>query len=493
MFLFCLLLAYVIVRVSEDVSASVRGHQPPRHEYRMAKLKARQANGGRVPQSSFGRYMTGLIDDAWDSAHHKRQLMAEHRKEKQARKIAAKQQRQQRRWERQDAKRVAKAGFSAEVPTPGEATPASGAAAGQLGPKPGAAAPAGFSAQVPQPGQGPAGSGITEPPHPAPTPTAGSAADTGDNSRSPRDADELDRFARNNPEVDSYASAIAGADGEWDSALFYDAVREMKNAREAQHAREVAAGQPMAGEPGQDPTTGFQIPSEATSACACGTGTQRPVPGSLHADEGDGAAMVGTACDNADCGISSAHYWTPSDEEYRRHFGHGFGDDVDDEPDPHADAKEDTHTSLTSLPTNVIPFKRNPNTVTRMELPVTNPEITGLDSAIAYAQGMASQCTHAYDQISAILPGSDETAASCEQARADLEAGGVSGQPLTDVGSVQEQMTGAITELQAALAQLEAAAAAANSLATELESHRGVQEAYSVTPNAGDKAFVTAE
>ena len=74
-----------------------------------------------------------------------------------------------------------------------------------------------------------------------------------------------------------------------------------------------------------------------------------------------------------------------------------------------------------------------------------------------------------------------------------LEAGGVTGSSLTSISEVQEQMTGAIADLQTANAQLEAASAAANNLAGELESHRVVQEAYSATPDAGNKEFVTAE
>lgn len=404
--LFVLLLAYVIVRGVEDITASIRGHKPPRHEYRMAKLHARQAGGGQVPQSSFGRYLTGLFDDAWDSAHHRRQLMADHRKEKRARRIATKKARQRRRWERKDAKHTGGSGMDATDNT------------GQLGPQqPAQPAPAGFAAQVPDPAARPVGPAQ---PH-GPTPVGGDV-DARDAQR-PSDAAELDQFATDNPEIDNYASEIASVNGGWDSAGFYDAVREAKNARAAQHAREVAEGQRMAAESGESesPETASRIPAET---------------------------------------------------------------------DPVPDSKEVTDSAL---PSNVIPFHRSNVTPKRMELPVTNTEITGLDSAIAYAQGMASQCTHAYDQISAILPTGDETAASCEQARADLEAGGVTGRPLTDVSSVQEQMTGAITELQAALAQLEAAAAAANSLATELESHRGVQEAYTATPDAGSKEFVTAE
>jgi hypothetical protein len=165
---------------------------------------------------------------------------------------------------------------------------------------------------------------------------------------------------------------------------------------------------------------------------------------------------------------------------------------------PSADAATSTKeasadTNTTALPDNVIPFKQRSTTTTRMELPVTSTEITGLEAAISYAAELSAYCTHTRDQISAVVPTGDEAAASCEKAQADLAAGGVTGQALTDVASVQEQMTAAVAELNAALAQLEAAGAAATSLQGELESHRGVKEAYNATPDAGNKEFVTAE
>ncbi|MFC0431048.1 hypothetical protein [Kutzneria buriramensis] len=124
---------------------------------------------------------------------------------------------------------------------------------------------------------------------------------------------------------------------------------------------------------------------------------------------------------------------------------------------------------------------------------MTSTEIIGLEAAINYACGLSAYCTHTFGQVSAMVPTGDEAAASCEQAQADLAAGGVTGDTLTDVASVQEQMTGAVADLNAALAQLEVAGAAAASLQTELESHRGVKDAYNATPDAGSKEFVTTE
>jgi hypothetical protein len=307
MFLICLLLAYVIVRVAEDGLATVRKQTPPRHEYRMAKLKAREANGGKVPDSPFGRYFTGLLDDAWDSAHHKRKLMADHRKEKIERKTKAKIERDRKRWERKDERRVAE-----DVPPP-----------------------IGFDAQVPQ---------------------------------------------------------VANIDG--------------APAVPATPAR----------------------PQAAPDA--------------------------------------------PAHDE--------------------REARCEPATPETTEPSNVIPFESTP-TPTRMELPMTNPEITGLNSAIEYSDRMSGWCTLTLDQISSIVPTGDQSIASCEQAMANLEAGGVTGQALTDVASAQEQMTGALADLSAALAKVEAAGSNWQSLAAELRSHLGVQEAYAATPDAGSKEFVTAE
>lgn len=492
MLLFCLLLAYVIVRVSEDVTAAVRREDPPRQKIREAKLAAKERNGGRVPQGSFGRYVSGVLDDAWDSAHHKRQLMADHKKEKQARKIAAKQEKERQRWARKDAKRGG-AGFDAEVPTPGNTTPAQGTAqAGQSGQQPGRPAPAGFYAQVPQPGQGPAA-------QPSPQPT-------GYSTLTPEQRQLVDGWMRANTAGERYSMSLPdyfGLPADVRADMVADAWRVGFRPSGNVNGQEVPINQwdpdavRLLGERGiTEPTRPAPAPDQRSAG---GLGPAAAAAGGAVAGAAAGAAagqQSGTAETPAQDPETPTAGENPAADESEPHkaaedtetASEAGGADEKTEPVP--DTKEDVETPL---PNNVIPFKRNNVTTKRMELPVTNPEITGLDSAIAYAQGMASQCTHAYDQISAILPTGDETAASCEQARADLESGGVTGQALTDVSSVQEQMTGAIQELQAALAQLETAAAAANSLSTELESHRTVQEAYAATPDAGSKEFVTAE
>src|SRR5699024_832229 len=146
-----------------------------------------------------------------------------------------------------------------------------------------------------------------------------------------------------------------------------------------------------------------------------------------------------------------------------------------------------------------IPFPNPPTTTghdipTRMELPtMTATEITGLNSAIQYASELSTYCNHTNDQISSVLPTGTDASSSCEQARASLETGGVTGQPLADVTAVQEQMTAAVTALNDALSQLDAAGASAESLRQRLTSHLSVQESYAANPDAGHKEFVTAD
>jgi hypothetical protein len=181
MFLFCLLLAYFVMRLWEDTSARLRGQTPPRHEYRMAKLAAREANGGRVPTSAAGRYLAGLLDDAWDSAHHRRELMADHRAEKRTRKAAAKIDRDRARWAAQDGDPTAnvdpaaptgpdKVGFDAQAPQAADpanpAGPSNPAAPGA--PAPGTARPAAPTAP-------PAGVSPGTPAAPAAPPAANTA------------------------------------------------------------------------------------------------------------------------------------------------------------------------------------------------------------------------------------------------------------------------------------------------------------------------------
>jgi hypothetical protein len=73
------------------------------------------------------------------------------------------------------------------------------------------------------------------------------------------------------------------------------------------------------------------IPADAARACQCGA-TLESVPGTVHADEGDGAAMVDLKC-SAGCGVSSYHSWALPDEEFETVFGYPFGERPDDEDD----------------------------------------------------------------------------------------------------------------------------------------------------------------
>lgn len=649
MFLFCLLLAYLIIRVSEDINASVRGHQNPRHEYRMAKLAARENNGGTVPRSSAGRYFTGLLDDAWDSAHHRRQLMAGHRAEKRRRKAAAKIDADRARWAAQDAQPdeptahvdpaapdgPAPIGFDAQAPqvvdpltdpptqplpvlplTGSTGTPTPGWGSGHPTPTPplGGPVPAplppispapgpyvGFDALAPQAadlGTVPwrTGDGVPSGYQPIGEPTRTLAGELSQRAAEV-DTDGLDDEAvyplseqqqatvdavreaittpgltqiptadvmalpvsvradlldevRNTPgasmtvvpgaeDIEALALLDARDGGTLDPAEVYthhdDAAPEVQAAvaadleriataqAEAQAAEQPAApsadpatdtsvdspagtssGVP-AGESWEDPDTGFTVPAEATSPCPCGDGTQTPVADTVHADEGDGSASIATQCDNSDCSISSGHDWTPTDAEYEQYFGHPFGEDTDTNPGADAGGgsttPDITKEDSTPTPNNVIPFQRNNKfTPTRMELPVTTPnsgagaEVTGLASAITYAQGLAAFCTHTQDQVSAIVPSAEEAGSSCEQARENLATGGVTGPALADIATVQEQVVNAAQAVRTSLSSFEAAAAAATTLQATLERHQQtVGEAYANNPDAGKKEFVTAE
>ncbi|HEY3481264.1 MAG TPA: hypothetical protein VGL02_20415, partial [Streptomyces sp.] len=111
--LFCLLIGYGVIRLWEDTTARWRNETPPRHEHRMERMRQRAAAGGKPRSSAFGRYMSGLADDIWSSAHEKRNLMADARRvkrEEEAKRKSAKI------IARQRAKTQASFGFDATVP-----------------------------------------------------------------------------------------------------------------------------------------------------------------------------------------------------------------------------------------------------------------------------------------------------------------------------------------------------------------------------------------
>lgn len=101
------------------------------------------------------------------------------------------------------------------------------------------------------------------------------------------------------------------------------------------------------------------------------------------------------------------------------------------------------------------------------ELSVTTPnaETTGLTSAIAYAEGMASNASGGVQSI--------------ETSVASLQGGGVGG--------------AAIGHFEQAKEHLAAAAAAFGAAQTELEADLTVKESYDARPDAGSKEFVTAD
>lgn len=347
--LMCLLVAYVLVRASEDTTSAIRKQPPPRQEIRTAKLNARANSSGNMPRSSVGRYVTGLIDDAWDSAHHRRQLMSDERGRRRQRRITRRIERRQAREQRRDEKRVRK-----------QAAP--------------------------------------ERPHPVGFDTEGPT-----------------------PVANTEQPAGTGAGG----------------------STEVAGTTPQETTTSEntDAEPSHETPQEGT-----------PAPSSDSASEGYSESAADTS--------------TPE----------GFGNNSNG---------------------NVIQFPAAPaqstNTPTGMELPTMSTEITGLNSAIQYANDLSTYCSHTNDQISSVLPSGGDATSSCEQARASLESGGVTGQSLADVTAVQEQMTAAVTALNDALSQLEAAGASAESLRQRLTSHLSVQESYAANPDAGTREFVTTD
>jgi hypothetical protein len=422
MFAFILLAAYLIMRLCEDITATVRKQPPPRHEYRMAKLATREETG-TAPRSSFWRYLAGLWDDAWDSAHHRRKLMEETREFKRENKA----KRKARRAAAREARKNRAAGADDDA--------------------------YGFDATAPEP-------------------------DDWDNWNSPHPppADETTTDAAAAPSPASGSPAPSGPSTATAPAPPTDDGRPQNDpAGSRRHGCRWTVLDPA--DPDASASCGAPIEKDQTYcdrhahlASRCQWGITNPnSPVCLENTESPFAAFC---ADHARQVLDPAHDEDPEVKE------------------------EDTDTTTPSLPNNVLPFKRTATTTTRMELPMTTPtsgEITGLDSAIAYAGGLSAYCTHTHDQIGTVLPKGEEAVTSCEQALANLSAGGVQGQALTDVASVQEQMTGAIAELQAALANLEAAGNAAESLKAELTSHLGVKESYNATPGAGSKEFVTAE
>ncbi|MGI5507455.1 hypothetical protein [Lentzea sp. CA-135723] len=541
MFLLCLFAAYLIVRLWEDTTATIRREPPPRHAYRMAKLAARDATDRPAPTSKFRRYATGLLDDAWDSAHHKRELMADHRADKRARKAAAKIAKERGEWAAEDGTPPDPAGFDAVAP---EVAPAEEAPTAPPTPAPFGSAGTSIPAEPPLPAR------ATGPTSPVPGSTPRSSVDPGSVAfewtatvpelsdlpddvppvfrkpygRATRDlAEDLTRRCRLVPEEASFkgydelatmsteqrelaqrwsdslatgCSTWSMSTADWMALPLPVRVDLLDDIRRSPTASIITA-------PGEEDVEALALlarrhgghldPSEIYSALEDLPPAARErvleAQARRQAERTAAEATATTSTETATSDSTDPAVFSSADTDAPREELTGN--------DPAASTSDDTITEESTTETsNVIPIRRSQPTTTpaipiRMELPMTSTEITGLESAITYAGQMQDFCTSTFEQISAAVPNGDEAAASCELAHANLVNGGVTGQALTDIASVQEQVVGAARELEAALAKYELAAAGASSLKSTLESHRTVQDAYNATPDAGNKEFVT--
>lgn len=513
MFLLCLFAAYLIVRLWEDTTATIRREPPPRHAYRMAKLAARADAGRPVPTGAFRRYATGLLDDAWDSAHHRRQLMAEHRADKRARKAKAKIAKERAAWAREDGTTPDPAGFDAVAPKVAEATTAPSAPTAPT--TPGTAAPntaAGTStdsepATTSEPGR--TASATTSSPgftwtatvptvvHDVARPTPGKPSGPATSAL----ASDLSR-------------RIDGVSSEATDKAYADIVNSELTADQIEIARRwqdgLATGKAVWSMSGQE-WMSLPLPVRADlldeirrhpNATIVATPGQEDVEALAVLKQRYGGDLNPSDIYSALDDLQPAVREVIQQDQAERARRAATNDDSASTDAAGGTATPEPEETATPNDTNVIPFPGpHPTasstsavaaaTPTRMELPMTSTEITGLESAISYAEEMKTFCQGTFDQISAVVPTGAQAAASCEQAHANLVAGGVTGQALTDVAAVQEQVVSAARELQTALAKYEQAAASAASLKAELEADRVVQEGYAARPGAGNKEFVT--
>jgi hypothetical protein len=126
-------------------------------------------------------------------------------------------------------------------------------------------------------------------------------------------------------------------------------------------------------------------------------------------------------------------------------------------------------------------------------LPAVEAEVTGLESAIGYAAALASYASSTVEQLAGLVPTGETTALSCDAAYVQLSAHGVSGEPLKQVGLVQDGTVAAMHGVHRAIAAVEATSGLAQQLQHELERQRGVADAYGAAPDAGDRAFLVGE
>ncbi|SFW11565.1 hypothetical protein [Amycolatopsis australiensis] len=124
---------------------------------------------------------------------------------------------------------------------------------------------------------------------------------------------------------------------------------------------------------------------------------------------------------------------------------------------------------------------------------VHSGEINGLDAAIDYADNLGTYCLTAHDGIAAVTPDPDALVQACQQSAAALHADGVRGDTLASVHEVQSSVIAAAQAVRDAMANWEIAAAAAQKLRAGLRAQTSVQDAYSGSPDAGSREFLTGE
>jgi hypothetical protein len=371
--------AYWLVDLGKDVSATVRGETPPSEVRRNERHKARMAAGGGTGAGggAAARYVGGRWDDAWEKAHAKREASADLRKEKIARKAAAKAAKQREKWDRADAGETwvdrLRDKFDAaypDRPSPFDATVPDAPADGPTPASPGTIDPA---------------TGGGERPTSTETPPDGYSSDFGQ------------------PEVNDVP---------------------------AKH----------------DDDAGYRLPVLKNER----TANDKP--------------------------------WTREERE-------------EDTAQAQAELAQEKNTpdnvvQLHPTTTNDTPTFDLPD----LEFPMPDGEITGLDSAINYAEKLAAWCTNTFEKISAQIPSANEVAQQCEGARSQLESAGVKGTPLQFVTGVQEGLVAATSQLAASLGGFEQATAQAHGLVERLRAQTAIQEQHrALNGEGGDAAFYTGE
>ena len=125
-------------------------------------------------------------------------------------------------------------------------------------------------------------------------------------------------------------------------------------------------------------------------------------------------------------------------------------------------------------------------------LPLPPTELTDLPAAIAYAAAIDAHYTTLVATVSDLLPTPADLAASLELARTNLSTAGVTGSTFDAATAIQADLAAALTSLRAALANVEAAAAAARSLQERLGDQWRIREEYDAQPDAGRDDFINA-